>query len=70
MGPVATTEWNGTAWTNTGNISTPRNLSADGGNTSVAWLAGSGPAGPARISTEEYTYQGSPVTTASTLTTS
>ena len=65
----ATEEYDGTAFTNTASLTTARGGMAGSGDTDEAF-AGGGFTGTNTNVTEEYTYQGASVTTASTLTTS
>ena len=66
----ATEEYNGTSFVNTANLATARGSIGGSGNTTEAFAAG-GYTGTTNVnSTEEYTYQGTPAATASTLTTS
>ena len=67
---AATEEYNGTSFVNTASMATARGSMGGSGNTAEAFAAG-GYTGTANVnSTEEYTYQGTPAATASTLTTS
>jgi hypothetical protein len=65
----ATEEYDGTTFTNTASLTTARGGMAGSGDTDEAF-AGGGFTGTNTNVTEEYTYQGASVTTASTLTTS
>jgi len=66
----ATEEYNGTVFVNTATLSTARGSVGGSGDTEEAYVAG-GYTGSTNVnSTEEYTYQGTPTTAASTLTTS
>ena len=66
----ATEEYNGTVFVNTATLSTARGSIGGSGDTEEAFAAG-GFTGTTNVNnTEEYTYQGTPAVTASTLTTS
>ena len=66
----ATEEYNGTVFTNTATLSTARGSTGGSGDTEEGFVGG-GYTGTTNVNnTEEYTYQGTPAVTASTLTTS